>query len=872
MSLIIFAEFVSSNNFYILLLETLNLLTHTSLGTYLQGIPIANTVNFVWGTNAGIRTLPILLFLTLLQEIFPKDWAYIYLGIALVLPFLIFILAYKLINKITIFSIIGALFYAGNVWIINRFYTGFWQLNISYAFLPLLIAITIKVTQLKKNINRSILYLSILYGITASIVLTSQPHFLILVGIFNLLVIIDSLIKKNYNTAYQQIKLYMLAACAFILLNLYFLLPGLLFSEPYFTAKNQYFSIGSVIFNGQGNLIQHVLRFDHLGFSQENFSWTWLESLQLIPIIFTFIVFILTKKRNYIFFSLIILFLFLSKGLNPPGIELSMWIYKNVFFMHFFRDPSRFLAGVALFASFIIAEYQFKLVFSKMKRIFITIVVIIFILLINTKSVKSGKFEVLQPTNIPFAYLKVQQYVNSHLANQEASRMLSLPNKHGLSAYPWYNNKIPNTANTIFDSALPLHIPLANSTNYPDTFSNQVSTYLYSQFTQSYDSSYLRPLGVNYLLVDSIIKSPQIEKDIATKSSELLERKGYPLLFNEQNLSLFKVVSNSPIVSLEKPLFAIGDLSTIAKLSKQEITRPVILLNQQIDFNDVKDNLVKGNDIFFDSTEPLLTLTSERLARKYHVDLLKAGWDYDQAFINYEPYKMQYIQQSGQLFTSGRAVTNNPEISNSMKVKHQLNSGKYVILLKSLTTTPVDFIIQIGENRRHFNINTDGELKWNHGGIVNLTEDTDSLLVESPQTSSLIIDHFILVPEQQYIEETKSVETILAKMNVYEIQYPSSPHPNLRYDITVDTVRLEKPTQYLTYNFSYGEHWNANVHAEKFISNGYGMTFISNDKNISQIEYTPNKYYKISLAISVVTLLIMLLYLGIGFKRKWYKG
>ena len=69
MDLLIFGELIVSNDYYILLVKTFSLFVpYTGLGIYIQGVPTAPSIDFYWGTNAGIRVIPLLTFLMILQK------------------------------------------------------------------------------------------------------------------------------------------------------------------------------------------------------------------------------------------------------------------------------------------------------------------------------------------------------------------------------------------------------------------------------------------------------------------------------------------------------------------------------------------------------------------------------------------------------------------------------------------------------------------------------------------------------------------------------------------------------------------------------------------------------------------------------------
>ncbi len=262
--------------------------------------------------------------------------------------------------------------------------------------------------------------------------------------------------------------------------------------------------------------------------------------------------------------------------------------------------------------------------------------------------------------------------------------------------YPFYDNISPQSSSTIFDMAIPLSLPLADSTNYPDNYSNQFSSFAYNSFLNNYDTTYLAPLAVKYLLLDTSIISLQAEKDIATESAKmLLGNKDLSLYSRTKNLLLFKVINASSLMTTQKPIFAIGDFNTVNKIKKINQNLPVILLNQDVNSGLIDPSILKGENIFFDVKNPILTLTAESLISRYSVDILTPAWDWDKTYINYEPYKMRDIQQAGNLFTSGASVQSLPE-TGVLKVPVTNLKGKYHILIKALTVNSnTKFTIQI---------------------------------------------------------------------------------------------------------------------------------------------------------------------------------
>lgn len=860
MEIFFFAELVSSNDFFVLFQRSLSLFNDfIGLGVYQQGFPIRPTVDFVWGTNSGIRTLPILFFLFLLQKIFPIYWDSLYLGIAFALPFVTFLIALAILKKIHVFTLLGALFYGGNVWIINRIFSGFWQLNIVYAFLPFLVTIPIKVLCLNKYTIHVLAFWASLYALLASVVLIAQPHFLIIIGIFTLLFMTSLLVIKNKHALIRLLTFYSFTVLIFFFLNAYIFLPSLLYPEITFTAADQYFSLASVTFNGQGAQIENILRMNPL-FPYKPFTWQLREYIQLIPILSVFIFFFLNRNRKWIYAVCLLIFIFLAKGLNEPVDTISKWLYQNIFFLHYFRDPSRFLAGVGLFSSLIIADFHIKQRLNKAITFLLVIIFVVLFIKANEKSLIETKPDILQKTKIPAEYLTLQQFINTNIENT-TYRLLTLPNTQGMQGYSWYKNPIPATSNTVFDVLIPLRIPLANGSSYPDNYSNQVSAFFYQKYSESYIPEYLNPLVVKYILTDTSVTFPQDAKDIATKSATFGIKNG-KRIFYEKNLSLYEIDNNTSLVTYQKPLFAIGNLNTLQKIYRTGSTRPVILLNQSINREIKSLEYLQNEDLFIDINNPVLTFTGERLSNKYQLDILESGWNYDKIFVNFEPYKMKYIMYNGQLFTSGKAVVSSQQMTGSMEIRERIDSGKYRLLIKALSEIPVEITIKIGERNKTIQINSQASLLWNDLGTINLTAPQDQIVLEKKDKNPLIIDYLLVIPESAYQKEYKNIENLIGSMKKIEDIKRTTSNNNFFSLRGKDNIRSEKPIKYFTYRFTYGEQWKSDKPSVKFVSDGYGMTFIAKKNKISEIIYFPNKIYTISLVISLLSLLTIILYVS----------
>ena len=860
MKILLFSEFIASNRFLFFVIEKLHLVNpFIGMGTYIQGIPIQNTVDFIWGTESGIRTLPVSIFFALLSWLARSQWSTFYLLCTVLLPFFLFFVALRIYRKLDVFVIIAAVFYSWNTWIVDRLASGFWQLNIAYALLPFFVVIPIVLTKKEYVPNRELFFWSALYSILSSIVILGQPHFLVMISLFLILHMLQLLLSKNYFIFKRLIVFYLITGALFCLINFYFFIPSILFPEYSFTAPNQYFSLGSVIFNGTGATLVHVLQMSPIDFPFHDIPMNFIEWVKFLQLGIIPIFFILKKKKEWLLFICLICFVFLAKGLHEPFSHVSILLYTYMPFMHFFRDPERFLGAVSLFGSLIIAFTDRKVHLRRLTKISMYVCILLIFVIANWNIVTNKLFSILVETSIPNQYVLMQKYINTLHTNK---RLLIIPNIDSYAGYTFFHD-IPLPSSTLYDMALPLSIPLADSSNYPDTYSNQVSAQVYNEFTKTYNPYLLSVLGVKYVLTDTSITSPSSEKDISTESARRLpENSSIEGIKIIKNLHLLEYKNITSLLTEQQPIFAIGDLNTIMHIHEKGITRPVILLNQSINANLLSKTLLKNNQILIDIKNPILTLTAEQLAEKYSIDILGAVWDYDKSLANCEPYKMGYILPNGNLFTSGRCVVSTLN-GGDVSIPINLYPGRYKIFVKAMNiSNPSSFTLATLTSSITIPVNTDNKLVWLDGGEHTINSNQKTIILKTESGNPIAIDYLLFVPLKVWDEKVKVTTHILGLMK--KISYADIKNEaNNEVSFTDNLNQLSFPaSKYVTYRFSWGRWWSSNTPSVRFISDGYGMTFIAKNTPITSIEYFPDIIYQLCILVSVAIVVGLLCYIA----------
>lgn len=250
LELLLFSEFIDTNNISLLLFNKLHILSPLeSLGTYHQGIATQNTVDFIWGTTSGARSLFVATFIGFLQYLFSQDWYKVYAIFCVLISFAGFVGAVRLVKKIDAWVVIGGLLYALNYWALNWFSSGFWQIYFAYALLPFIVTLPHAFLTVKKHTFQRTFFFSAIYSLFASFIITSQPHFLIMVLIY-LIIHGMKVLRRSKKDFLSLIYFYLSSGIIFVFLNLYILIPTLLFPERRFFPTDWYLNIRDVRANG----------------------------------------------------------------------------------------------------------------------------------------------------------------------------------------------------------------------------------------------------------------------------------------------------------------------------------------------------------------------------------------------------------------------------------------------------------------------------------------------------------------------------------------------------------------------------------------------------------------------------------------------
>jgi hypothetical protein len=363
----------------------------------------------------------------------------------------------------------GALFYAINPFVYERFLAGHWTHLFAYAFLPPFIYYLFKFSR-----NPSWQSSSWLFGWLFLIGIFSL-HFLVM-GILILMpyllyIVLKNLIIKNKKQTKDILKFTLIFGIIFIIINSYWLIPCLFNSQKSiinnFTPQIlQAFKTAKDAKLGTGLNVLALY-----GFWEENQPWAkyWLwpkDHLFFWLIIFGILAGVIAAgiitglrkkefKNKTIFFLVLAIFAFIfSCGLGDTLFKsINQWLFANINFWRGFRDSQKWSAWLALsyayFGSLGIFAIVNWLKNSKLKQF--ALIIIYLIPVLYAYPMLGGFARQLLPVWYPQSWQKVNQILNQ---DKSKFKVLFLPWHQYLSFNFNHNLIIANPAKLFFDQQI----------------------------------------------------------------------------------------------------------------------------------------------------------------------------------------------------------------------------------------------------------------------------------------------------------------------------------------------------------------------------------------------------------------------------------
>lgn len=830
-------------------------------GTYNIGIPISPANETVYGTNRGLRIVPLLLFLTSMQKLFGVAWDRIYFLFILIIPYLIFDLSVKYFYKKApvLITLTSASFYAFNPWVFSRLETGFWQLHIAYAMLPWVIFSSLNINKVRGK-KETTIYI-ILMAIALSLIYQSQPHFLLMLFIPIMAIFITSIKKLD-------IKIFLIKIVSigviFILLNSYQIVTSILFTPFRITRENTYFSLDALNYNGQGSQILDIFKLTPRSPLNMQIKNDILSIFNFSYLLFTTVVLFLYKKQKK--FSLIILILSISlilsiyfgKGTNIPFNQASIYLYKTFKILHYFRDPSRFYSMIVLFSSIIIF-YSYRLKINK--NIYKIFMILLLISVVNS-TIQLSK-------EIGYQELPYNKY--NSVSNE--GRVLIVPNNVLPHVFSWYQNTASGGNNSPLEALYPISNNLANFSGSSDTLFSQLTNFALKRLLQKKEfSKLLDRLLINNIIVDTNIDQSLLGYDINQVLSSLLKN-DFSIIKQVDGIYYFQKAYTNYYVLDSKPIFLVGDLNFYEQVSKNlDSNIPIIILNELSNAKMFVESDIKNERIIIKDDDAIQSLIFTSL-REYTLDMDKTVINRNLAWISHEPYIDQELSQ-GMMMTSGKSIASTSVNSQLSHTKH-IKSGLYTLAIEmtnGISYGSLDIVV----NKKKYSCNNfkleNPLLRWCYFENIQLNDNLN-LDIVSTNTNISIINDLLLIPKDDHYKAIKSLRSKIADNNPISISEldssltkPVKIYSNSDYGV----LKINSDSNWITFRFPFDTYWTRNDEETKFISDYYGMTFYG-ARPTKKIWYVPEVIFiKLALLslISFGAIIAAVACLSFFFKNK----
>jgi hypothetical protein len=319
-------------------------------------------------------------------------------------------------------AIIGSVFYIFNFSILSII------LNVgmmwTYAFLPLLIALFIRIITQTQNIYKRIFSFALSFTLVASTSSVNPTDIALILIILATILLYHSIFQKKISTKSLTRKLAALLVITF-LFSLYWIIPIL----------NYYVSSPSTQLQQEVNVLSwswtHA-RASFLNLFWLNGGWGWrpeyfpyygLYSNNAVLTFLLFIPFLLAatallfrgerRKFNAYLMLMILFFMFLAKGLHEPLSSVNLFLYNYIPYMNMFREPvSKFtlimLPFLALLVGYSTEKMAETLKHNIVSKLFIIGIILIFI--ISAFPIITNPIET-KTEQIPYSsYVQIPQY------------------------------------------------------------------------------------------------------------------------------------------------------------------------------------------------------------------------------------------------------------------------------------------------------------------------------------------------------------------------------------------------------------------------------------------------------------------------------
>jgi hypothetical protein len=776
----------------------------------------------------------------------------------------IFYLTRLIYPETALAAIIAGVFYVFNFFLFSII------LNIgliwTYAWLPLLMALLVKVLTQKNRSNRNCIIFAFVFSIVASVSSVNLANVVLIIFSLGAIFIYYTVFDRRM-LAKQLIKTAALLLALTALLSAWWVIPNINYYMP-----SSSFELQKDV-NVQSWDWTHQ-RASLLNLFSLNAGWSWraeytpyyqaysenviLLVLMLVPFLFACSALMFKKKRllNSYFLFFVLIFLFLAKGLHEPLSFVNLFFYNSIPYMDAFREPvSKFILITLPFLALLIGYAVSKITMALSsrftnRRVFYRSLFMVFLVAVLVSPVLPLLANPLETktTQIPYSsYVRIPQYwfqANQWLNNQTGDFrvLLTAPDDYYQMPYVWGYYGTDSLIERLIEK------PVVSATCVYSYKTNPNTVALISHLSQIIENnrtnefkSFLNILNVKYIIQ---------RNDIDYKYLESVGRR-VPSIDKMKNF-----LSNQTYLTLVKKFDAL-DIYEYHSQSNQIRTLPPQFRD---DYNfEIVERNASSFSWNFDSLEQLDNWKNVTLQEQFDS---KCELSLDNGTLRFE------ILNS----TWGWKILSSPLIEVN-------NEAKYDFLFETKGQSAYEPHVKIFEFNdrmeliaaKQFSLPIDKSSGWINfqSGDFKVLENTKFIQLQiwsghattTPLPNKIWLDNF---------EVKCSVEKLNSKVQqVVEAWNLSGNAEILEYERVSPTeivakVNASEPFT-LIISEAYDQNWEATVD-EKTIS--AIPVFSLNGFNIAQtglstiiIEYKPQKWFYYSLAVSAITSIVCIGYL-----------
>ncbi len=753
-------------------------------------------------------------------EIFQKLY---YITISVIAPFLGMYILYKRLFKNKSQAIISGFVYTVSLFAIFRL--GQPGHVFGYALLPYIILFYHCGLKSKKH--------ALICGLLIYITFPQTPHIVVAGLIIILIDITYKLIKRKWKEIFNLTPIF------FILIFTIFQYMWLDSIFKTFYTIERYDTLSGLIFHGRNANIPNIITLRGCGESKT--VKILLDQVSIYGYAYIILsvasILLIRTKKNFFWFIILLVGIFLSKGANPPlGIIneiLFVWVYP----LRIFRDPTKLTIIILTSYSILIPQLIQK---KKALRALILSILIIY----NIPFFTGDAGGQLTPVNSPEYISRIQDIISDELDY----RIYYLPINANMGTYTWYKYKDNPTAGSFPEVFYKLSKPIIIAFGYgTQTPSKEINTYVLSSENVDLQDLFLKKENVRYIIIDKNIKS-EVPKVKSNVYRETLSFDGVTILNNTE----FKQMR---IYATNKIYQVFGDYTIYEKLLKLGVKNPILrFVNQNINHDEpiiaYNENL---NDMVLDYLSANYTQNIKDLRVSREID----DWYF---YDNHVPETMKGARflNKESLYTHGNKTINIP-------INFKTNE-KYLIFLRIIGDYSFESEI-LGLKRNYTSANRQLNTYW-----VKIFENkaygAQNLKIRN-LGKRIVIDTIVVIPEKVFnktkIEfKNKTILWIFSKEFENEINEKDlincsieqinnitlcNPGINLKdlnseiYFVNYSKISqteyrikgINNNSKYLIFTDTYNQHWLLNG-KKPYVVDGFANAY--EIENVNETEYT----------------------------------